>query len=395
MTADIESPAPTPATVSAGAPWMAGLRPLEAKPDWPAAARRWVAFWNDEVPEDRVLMAVRVRRDCRDYPAPAPPADAEAWHTDLDFFLRRRLHEVMQYEYLAEAIPSTWISITGAYLGILLGGRLRAMDNGVIHSDPCIDDWSAVDRICVDRQSRWYDLSMRQLELLSRHADKFVIRMPDFHGVSDALCALRGGTELALDLCDCPETIHRAAGQIVSAWQQAWDEAHTVLARVQPGTCIWLGMWHPGRLEVIQEDFADNLSVEQYREHFLPHDRLMARTMDRTMFHLHNTMMRYQEVVLTTPEISGGQFSPPRAAGTMDALPLSSGLDMFWRLQEAGKKVWYLFRDEEDMCTAILNGDPRHLLLFSPVLGKRCEADRLMHLAEVYTRQRRKELGLN
>ena len=372
----------------------ARIGPLESKPDWPAAAGRWTAFWKDEIPRDRVLMSLRVQRDCRDYPAPNPPSNLEAYHTDLDFFLKRRLHEVMRFEYLAEAIPSTWISITGAYLGILLGGRLKPMENGVVHSEPCIRDWSTVERIGVDRRNRWYDLSMRQLDLLCRHADKFVIRMPDFHGISDALCSLRGGTELALDLHDQPDKIQWAAGQVGIAWKEVWDEAHAILSRVQAGSCIWLGMWHPGRIEVIQEDFADNLSVEQYREHFLPHDRAFARSMDRTVFHLHNTMMRYQKIVLETPEISGGQFSPPRASGTMDALPVSTELDIFRRLQQAGKKTWYLFLDEEDMRTAILNGDPRHLFLISPVLNSREEAQRLMGLAETYTQQRKKELGM-
>lgn len=368
--------------------------PLEAKPDWPAAAERWAAFWNDVVPADRVLMSLRVRRQGSDYPAPPPPSTPEGYHTDLDFFLRRRLHEVMRYEYLAEAIPSTWNSITGEYLGILLGGRLEAMDNGVIHSAPCIEEWPAAAPIAVDRQSRWYDLSMRQIELLCCHADRFLIRMPDFHGVSDALCALRGGTALAFDLCDRPETIQRAAGQVVAAWLDAWEEVHAVLARVQSGTCIWLGMWHPGRLEVIQEDFADNLGIAQYREHFLPYDRELARRMDRTMFHLHNTMMRYQDIVLDTPEISGGQFSPPCAPGTREPMPISSEIGMFRRLQKAGKKVWYLFRDEDDMRTAILNSDPRHLFLMSPVLDRREDAWRLMRQAETYTQQRERELAI-
>ncbi|MFZ4696058.1 MAG: hypothetical protein ACOYMV_13115, partial [Verrucomicrobiia bacterium] len=64
-------------------------------------------------------------------------------------------------------------------------------------------------------------------------------------------------------------------------------------------------------------------------------------------------------------------------------------------LQQAGKKTWYLFLDEEDMRTAILNGDPQHLFLISPVLDNREEARRLMGLAETYTQQRKKELGLN
>ena len=366
--------------------------PLEAKPDWPEAAKRWGAFWRNETPSDRVLMAIRVRRKENPYPKPRDPDDLEAFHTDLDYFLARRLHEVFRVEYLAEAVPGTWNSITGGYLGILLGGKLRPMEDGVIWSRPFIDHWDAVESISVCRDSQWYKVTREQMRLLAEHKDKFLVRIPDFHGVSDALVSIRGGEALALDLIEAPDRVEWACGQVVEAWKDAFDEAHGFISGFQAGSAIWFGMWHPGRMEAIQEDFADLLSPDHYRRHFMRHDQAFCGHLDAAMFHLHNTMSRIQEVTLDMPEINGTQFRLPydeeRRPGRVD-----DHLDLYRRMHAAGKKTWYHFQDDSDMRGAILNGDPRHLFL----VGYAEDADdarRLMDRGCEWTQQRVSELGI-
>lgn len=368
-------------------------KPLALKPDWPQAAERWAAFWRSEVPEDRVLMAIRVPRTDNPHPMPPVPDDPIRYHTDPDFFMQRQLHMVYANEYLAEAFPACTNSITAAYLGILLGGRLRPMADGVIHSEPFVTDWAAVDSIVVDRNSRWYEVSMQQLDALLEHNDEFLVRIPDFHTVSDALVAIRGGTELALDLYDCPDRIHWASARILEAWKDAYDEVYELLSAKQAGSPVWLGMWHPGRMEVIQEDFADNLSPAQYREFFMPYDRALARYVDAALFHLHNTMIRFQEVTLDMPEVAGSQFRTPYRPSDRQPERLETELPLFRRLQEAGKKLWIGFLDEDEIRTAIMNGDPRHLFLFGAA-ADRDEARRLMDTAAECTAKRKAELGL-
>lgn len=366
---------------------------LNAKPDWHAATRRWEAFWRDEVPKDRVLMAIKTPRRENPYPKPKNPETLEAFHTDLDFFIARRLHEVYFAEYWAEAIPTATISITGGYLGILLGGKLRPMENGVIWSEPYITDWNAVDALRVDRANRWYKLALEQMALLREHSHDFLTLIPDFHGVSDALVSIRGGEALAFDLIDSPAQIERVSRQILAAWLDAYNETYDFISRYQTGSAIWFHMWHPGRCEAIQEDFADLLSPAQYRQFFMKHDQEFCRHMDKAMFHLHNTMTRFQEVTLEMPEIAGTQFRLPYDADR-NAVPLRTHLDLYRRMHQAGKKTWYVALDEEDMQTAILKGDPRHLYVLYPNARDAGDAARIMDKASEWTQQRIREMGL-
>ncbi|MDO9542224.1 MAG: hypothetical protein Q7J98_07875 [Kiritimatiellia bacterium] len=367
--------------------------PLNSKPDWPDAAQRWTAFWKDEVPKDRVLMAIKTPRLDNPYPKPKEPENYEDFHVNLDFVIARRLHEVYSAEYLAEAIPAATISITGGYLGILLGGKLRPMANGIIWSEPFIADWDSVDVLRIDRSSRWYKLALDQLALFREHSRDFLTLIPDFHGVSDALVSVRGAQDLAFDLVDQPEQIKRAGRQIVAAWLEAYNEAYDYISGYQAGSVIWFNMWHPGRCEAIQEDFADLLSPEQYRQFFMQPDREFSRHIDKAMFHLHNTMTRLQEVTLEMPEIAGTQFRLPYDADR-NPVPLNTQLDLYRRMHRAGKKTWYAALDEADLQTAILNSDPRHLYLIYPDVADAADANRIMTKACELTQRRIKELGL-
>ena len=365
---------------------------LEAKPDWPEASKKWEAFWNDEVPKDRVLMGIHLSREDNPYQKPQYPENLESFHTDLDFFIKRRLNEVFRFEYLGEAFPSTWNSITGGYLGILLGGNLRAMENGVVWSYPFIDDWEKFEGFEIKRDSKWYKLTQNQLQLLAEHKDKFLTMIPDFHGISDALVATRGAENLAIDLIDDPQRVQFACSQISDLWIEAYDEVYDFFSNVQAGSNIWFGMWHPGKIEAIQEDFAELISSNQYRKHFMPYDRKVSEHFDVAMFHLHNTMLRYQEVTLEMPEIKGTQFRPQYDSNRKPE-PVHKHLNLYKRMHAFGKKTWYHFIDIDDMEQAIMNGDTRHLYLIGYV-NEKDKALRLLERASELTQIRNRELGL-
>ena len=367
--------------------------PLETKPDWPEAVKRWESFWRDEVPEDRVLMAIYVPRKDNPYPRPDNPENLEEFHTDLDSFIARKLREVYGRHYLAEAIPSTWNSITGGYLGILLGGHLKPMEKGVIWSEPYIDNWNSIDSLQIDRSCKWHKITMEQLSLLVEHKDKFLTRIPDFHGISDALVSIRGAENLAMDLFDNPDIIEWACSQILDAWEEAYEEVNNFLQKFQAGNVIWFRMWHPGKIEAIQEDFCELVSIEQYERHFRKFDQEFSRKMDCAMFHLHNTMTRYQEIALDMPEISGTQFRLPYDDSRKPE-PIKNHLQLFDKMHVSGKKTWYQPVDENDMKDAILNSDPRHLFLeiYAP---DEDNARYLMDKACEWTQKRIRELGLS
>lgn len=367
--------------------------PLEAKPDWPQACKRWQAFWNNEVPEDRVLMSLTIPNLNNPYSKPQDPDKLEGYHTDMDFFRARRLHEVFSSEYLCEAVPSTWSSITGGYLGILLGGELKAMEEGVIWSEPFLESLSKETALEIDRENKWYKLTMEQISILSEYKDAFLTRIPDFHGISDALVSIRGGMELGYDIVDSPDILDVVCANIVEAWKDAYDDVYDCIAKFQSGSATWLGMWHPGRMEVVQEDFADLLSKEQYQQHFMKHDEEFCKHVDCAIFHLHNTMTRHQESTLDMPGITGTQFRLPYKDKWEEPDYIRDYLPLYNKMHQAGKKTWYLYRDEEDMKDAILNGDPRHLFLMGrPAnLGS---AKRVIDNAYKWTQQRIQELGI-
>ena len=103
-------------------------------------------------------------------------------------------------------------------------------------------------------------------------------------------------------------------------------------------------------------------------------------------------MFRFQEVTLDMPRISGTQFRPPYD-DHRQCRRLAGYLDVYKALHAAGKKTWYAPVDEQDMRDAILEGDPRHLLLYISA-ASRDEAQRMIDTACACTQRRLQELGL-
>ncbi len=363
----------------------------ELKPDWPEVSKRWTKFWSDEVPTERVLMSVHSPARNSPYPRPEAVDDYARFHTDPDFFIRKRLYEVYSKKYHGDAFPATWPSLTGGYLGILLGAKVECLADGVVWNYPVLDDLVNTQEILIDRDSPWYRITMEQLAILEQYRDEFMIFMPDYHGISDALVSIRGAEGLAYDMIDEPELVHEAAERVLAAWGDAYDEVHSKISKFQSGTCIWLGMWHPCRLEVVQEDFAELISANQYNEFFRPYDERLCRQMDATIFHLHNTMTRYQEIARQMEGIDGTQFRLPYDADRIP-VPVDGYKDLLANMHCAGKKTWYHPLDEIDLANAIQYSDPRHLFIQMEARDDD-EAERLLDIASECTQKRLRELG--
>jgi hypothetical protein len=325
------------------------------------------------------------------YPKPEAVDDYSKYHTDPDFFIRKRLYEVYSRKYHGDAFPATWPSITGGYLGVLLGAKVECLADGVVWNYPVIDDLKRPQDIMIQRDSPWYRLTMEQLAILEQHRDKFMINMPDYHGISDALVSIRGAEGLAYEMIDEPESVHEAAERVLSAWGNAYDEVYDKIAGFQSGSCICLGMWHPGRIEVVQEDFAELISVDQFNEFFRPYDEELCQKMDATIFHLHNTMTRYQDVARQMKGIDGTQFRLPYDTDRRP-VPVAGYKDLLANMHLAGKKTWYHALDESDLRNAIQFSDPRHLFIHMDAIDD-VEAERLLDIASECTQKRLRELG--
>jgi hypothetical protein len=319
---------------------------VEYKPDWEAAQKRIVAWWEGEI-VDRPCLQVTARcpaADCEDAWTRPSDVSLETWWTDVDYVVERMAAQVRATYWGGEAFPLFRPNIGPDAFAAFLGAPLRLLET-TTWAEHIIDDWKDVPELRIDPQNRWWRL---QIDLLKAGQDaargRWITGVPDTHASGDALSALRGPSRLCLDLYDQPDVVSEALGQVTRAVEQVYDAYFEV---VQPdvygSSCSWLPSWYPGRTSTLQCDFIAFISPEMMEEHILPCLVAEARCLDRAIFHLDGPdAVRHLDLLLATPEIHAIQWVP--GAG---ALPVTRWIPLMQRIQAGGKSLWVGCTPEE------------------------------------------------
>jgi hypothetical protein len=205
-----------------------------------------------------------------------------------------------------DSIPSAYLSELdqGLYGGII-GGQVRFMShpqNGWISSmvPPIFKEWSELDRLSIDQESKLYKFYLRQLELFQRGAEgKFGISHFILIDGLNFVFELFGGSRTYLELLDHPDYVRRA---IEFAFRLNLDVQQTFFRHVPlvaGGTCSNMVQWIPGRIISESVDPFHMTRVDYFeswgRE---PVERILGQ-FDGGVLHIHGNGRHLLEAVST------------------------------------------------------------------------------------------------
>ena len=356
------------------------------KPDWPEAKARWEAFWRGETP-DRVLMMVTAPKNGADaLPNPPPPKSLEDRWLNTERIVAAAEAGISRTYYAAEAFPIAWANLGPAIVAGVLGCPVH-FDERTMWLWPILDDLAGIDDIGFDEQNEWWLKVCEVTEALQKAGEgKFMVGLTDLHGPSDHLSALRGNAQLAMDVMDDPDgVVHGLERCLELYWEMLVQHAEQI-HRTHDGSSCWMRWWAPGRSEVIQEDFADLVSLDHYRQLIQPVDIELARRLDHSVFHIHETMPRLIPGLVEIPDLGLVQW-----AGLWENANFDDHLPYLRSIQDAGKGI-YMNAQPQNVERVIKSLSPHGLCLVvgcqSPAM-----ADDLIATAEVWTRERLEEIG--
>lgn len=351
------------------------------KPDWPDAKVRWEAFWRGETP-DRVLMMVTAPKNTSEaLPEPPPPTSIEDRWLNTERIVAAAEATFSRTYYAAEALPVAYANLGPAIVAGMLGCAVD-LDERTMWLSPILDDLAAIDDIGFDEQNGWWLKICEMTEALQRASEgKFMVGLTDLHGPSDHLSALRGNAQLCVDVMEQPDAVEHGLRRCLELYWEILVRHAEQIYQTHDGSSCWMRWWAPGRSEVIQEDFADLISLEHYRRLVQPVDVELARRLDHSVFHIHETMPRLIEGLVEIPDLGVVQW-----AGIWQNPRLKDHLPYLRRIQAAGKGI-YMRAHPSEVERVIKSLSPRGLCL-TVGCGSPAMADDLVAKAEVWTRQR-------
>jgi hypothetical protein len=176
-----------------------------------------------------------------------------------------------------------------------------------MYSRPIIADWREYDWQRPTMENPWAQKLLEFLDSLVQHSrGRFACGPTLMRGPADICSALRGGTEMALDLYDHPENIRRLAALAAEVWIEVGKAQLDLVPESENGYmagCAGLRCWMPHKGIWLQDDAVSLLSPRFYREMFLPEVRRIAAEFPAIAFHLHGNTLWPVDLILSVDEI--------------------------------------------------------------------------------------------
>ena len=340
---------------------------MEFKPDFESLRPYYEAFWNGEALDRVAVMATAPlnpggQGGAGRWREPRFAATASA-EENLDDFERWVAGVFFGGLAVPAWRPEFGPDVFSAFLGAELQYSAEAPGTSWSGWDrPLLPDYADLSRLAIRPESpvygKWLALTTAAIE---RGAGRYLVSQTDLHAGFDSLAVLRGGPHVvATDILDHPEGVKAAMQLLWKVWKQVNDDYHAVIGGRQLGDCGWIGIWGPGRMYPVQNDFSCLLSNVQYREFLL--EELLAEIayLDYSIYHLDGfEALQHLDMLLDIPKLNAIQWvhgARFEAEGIGRWLPL-------YRCIQAKKKGILVHCRPKDVPLALAELKPEGLLL--------------------------------
>jgi hypothetical protein len=134
-------------------------------------------------------------------------------------------------------------------------------------------------------------------------------------GPGDIMTALRGPTEICMDLYTAPEKIQELAEICTDAWIRVQQLQMNWIDPLDGGYCDNYSIWTPGRSTYFADDISTLISPQIYRKHLFEWDCRVAASLDTPWIHVHSGGVHLVPEFLKIPGLVAVQIVNDHPAG--------------------------------------------------------------------------------
>ncbi len=342
-------------------------KPLELRPDFPAVAARWEAWWRFEA--DRPLLI-----------AFAPKTNNIRWGKAFDLlerpeeWLAVRRQQVAATHWAGDTVPFLRVDIGPVAVGSFLGAKLElSEETQTTWQHPTLESdwWRDLSFLDFDEHNRWFQAILKLARAAAREArGRYLVTLPDIAGGLDVLVNMRGPENLCMDLFEDRDAIGRAAEKVLAGWEQVFGRLYDAILAEGAGVSLWHNLWSSRPYDVPACDFCGIIGPADFADLALPTLRRQAALAGRSSFHLDGPQCaRHVDALLAETGITAIQYTP--GAGSPSAL---AKLDLLKRIQ-AARKPLLVFTPHQEVERLAGDLDPRGLAIWVDDVSTPAEAD--------------------
>lgn len=345
--------------------------------------------WADLPPPERELPFSQPTNPRTPLPAgradafPVPDDPAAMW-TAPEVRFRAAEYRMAHTFFGGEAFPYFDPHLGPGSLAAFIGSKPSFSETDSWYT-PAMADLEGAPPLEFDEGNPWFRRQMALVEHGVRHArGRFLVALPDLLENVDVLAALRGTTEILLDMALRPEAVRRRVGEINAVFFEVFDRMHGLIRDEHGGNCISsFDVWGPGRTAKVQVDAGAMFSAEMFADVVLPGLAEQCARLDYAMFHLDGSQcLQHLDHILSIEGIRAVEWTPEFGQpGGGDP----KWYDLYRRIKKAGKAVQAIWIKPEEIDPLLEAVGPEGMLLYIRVETE-AEARRLLERCEKWYR---------
>ncbi len=339
---------------------------MEYKKDFEALLPYYEAFWNCEA-LDRIAVMITA-------PAAGCPQVGAMWHKPafvasepIDRILDEYEKEVGHIYWGGLAVPQFCPNfgpdVFSGFLGVSMNYSKQSDSTSWADWHSCfLKDYSCISDLQISDGNPLYRKNLELTRLAAeRGKGRYIVGNTDLHAGFDSLAVLRGGPDRAsMDLIENPEGVQKAMKALFKAWKKVWDDYYGIVKDVQPGTTAWIGIWAPGKMYPVQNDFSCLVSPKMYREFFLEGLLAEIEYLDYSIYHLDGPeALQHLDILLDIPKLNAIQWV---AGARSEQEGIGKWIPLYKKIQEK-KKAIVVYPKVEEIDLVIENLKPEGLLI--------------------------------
>lgn len=333
---------------------MTDIMPIHNIPDWEKRLQRQDAFWDNAI-IDRPVIHIVLPKENPEYPTPPEKqwsSLGDKW-LDAEYIAEKKLAQVMNKEYLGDALPKAWPNMGPEVFSAFCGTEME-YGEATCWSIPNLETWDDVDQIRFSEDNFYWQKLLEMTDaLLEAGKNKFYTGITDLHPGADAVAAFRDPAKLAIDLMEKPEQVKKLVDYTGKLMNWIVDYFYNKLHfHHKQAITTWTSILSTRKWYIPSSDFSAMISEDMFREFFLPGIEQECRHLDGSIYHLDGPgALRHLDSLLEIDELNAVQWV--YGAGNGKA---SDWMDVYKRCQEAGKGIQIgLYPDELDYFMDELN----------------------------------------
>jgi len=351
---------------------------VKYKPDWEKTKQKYMEYWARE--NERHFIWVCAPKEGAKYKSiTAPENPVDRW-TDTEYLIKKARATFETTFYGGAAFPNFCPNLGPNLLAAATGWcELNFVDDNTGWPSEKLHDWKDAGKLELDVNNKWWKKIVEITEEAVRDSNgDYFVSITDLHPGLDALAAIRGSENLAIDLIDNPDQVKKANFEIFEVFKQIVDTLYNITTKNIPGSSSWIHIWHPGKWYVTSCDFICMISPEMFDEFVLPELKEELFWLDASIFHLDGPgAIKHLDALLEIPELKGVQWV--YGAGQPSA---SHWIPLLKKIQDAGKLV-HVYFDPAELDILMEELRPEGVMLATWV-GSEEEARYLLKKAENY-----------